>query len=234
LLCWVVVPCGIYKSSYNMSNTSYLNSPLPQVSFIPLPFDRSHFSIFIHEYIVLYHIHPPTPFPYILLSPTGVNLPRVDLFSPSVLWFCIRKEKEEENDIFVTGIFILFSKCKMWYHWVSIHHVAFLSFVWSNYFMILLLSVSAFFWNNKIFAYYFNLLTFFLFFGSTGVWTQGLMFVMQPLLLLQPDHQPVFAMVFFKIESWKLFPWVWPWTSILLISAFWEARITVWAAGSWL
>jgi hypothetical protein len=35
LLCWVGIHCGIYKSSYNVSNILYLNSPLPPLSFIP-------------------------------------------------------------------------------------------------------------------------------------------------------------------------------------------------------
>jgi hypothetical protein len=35
LLCWVGIHCSIYKGSYNVSNTSYLNSPPPLVSFIP-------------------------------------------------------------------------------------------------------------------------------------------------------------------------------------------------------
>jgi hypothetical protein len=30
------VPCGIYKSSYSISNISQLNSPPPSFSFIPL------------------------------------------------------------------------------------------------------------------------------------------------------------------------------------------------------
>jgi hypothetical protein len=45
-------------------------------------FTRSHFSIFIHEYIIFHHIHPPTPFPYILSPPTGTN-PQTDLVLPS-------------------------------------------------------------------------------------------------------------------------------------------------------
>jgi hypothetical protein len=34
LLCWVEIHCGIYKSSYNISNISFLNSPPPPFSFI--------------------------------------------------------------------------------------------------------------------------------------------------------------------------------------------------------
>jgi hypothetical protein len=40
----------------------------------------------------LHHIHPPTPFPHILPTPTGTNL----FFLP-VLQFC----KRRKNDIFV-------------------------------------------------------------------------------------------------------------------------------------
>jgi hypothetical protein len=51
----------------------------PSFFFIPPPlhtqnnFNGSHFPIFIHEYIIFHHIHPPTPFPYVLLLPTGTN-----------------------------------------------------------------------------------------------------------------------------------------------------------------
>jgi hypothetical protein len=34
LLCWMGVHCGTYKSSYDISNISYLNSPPPSLSFI--------------------------------------------------------------------------------------------------------------------------------------------------------------------------------------------------------
>jgi hypothetical protein len=34
LSCWVGAHCGIYKSSYNISDISYLNSPPPLLSFI--------------------------------------------------------------------------------------------------------------------------------------------------------------------------------------------------------
>jgi hypothetical protein len=37
LLCWVGVHCGIYKSSYNISNISHLNSPPPLFFFISSP-----------------------------------------------------------------------------------------------------------------------------------------------------------------------------------------------------
>jgi hypothetical protein len=36
-------------------------------------FNRSHFSIFIHEYRIFPHIHPLSPLPYILPLPTGIK-----------------------------------------------------------------------------------------------------------------------------------------------------------------
>jgi hypothetical protein len=50
----LVVHCDIYKSAYNIFLP---NSSAPSFSFISLPpiktsFNRSHFSIFIHEYII--------------------------------------------------------------------------------------------------------------------------------------------------------------------------------------
>jgi hypothetical protein len=44
----------------------------------------------------------------------------------------------------------------------------------------------------------FSFASFFGFFCSTRVWTQG--------LHLEPLHQPFFGMTFFKIGSWQLFP----------------------------
>jgi hypothetical protein len=50
LLCCMGVHCGLYKSSYNISNISYLNSPPPSFSFISPSlhsknsFNRYHFS----------------------------------------------------------------------------------------------------------------------------------------------------------------------------------------------
>jgi hypothetical protein len=69
LLCWVGVHCGIYKSSYNVSNISYLNWLAPPFSFIPpwpYSWNRYHFYIYIHVYtfwtifIVLCHFPATT------------------------------------------------------------------------------------------------------------------------------------------------------------------------------
>jgi hypothetical protein len=54
------VHCDIYNSSYNVS---WLNSCPPSFFFIPsspIPgsFNRSHFPIFIHKYLIFHYIHP--------------------------------------------------------------------------------------------------------------------------------------------------------------------------------
>jgi hypothetical protein len=64
----------------------------PSIIFLyPLPhsqnsFNRSHFSIFIHECLIFHHIHLPTLFPYILPLPL-VPTPRQDLLYLPVLHF---------------------------------------------------------------------------------------------------------------------------------------------------
>jgi hypothetical protein len=79
--CCAEVYYNIYKNSYNLS----LVSPPPTFSFILLPpipginFNRSHFSIFIHEYIFLLHSSSYT----LSLYPP----PRQDLFYFPVIRF---------------------------------------------------------------------------------------------------------------------------------------------------
>jgi hypothetical protein len=54
LLCWVGVHCSIYKGSYNVSNTSHLNSPPPLLFSFPL---RLHFcmaNILVSPVVSLY------------------------------------------------------------------------------------------------------------------------------------------------------------------------------------
>jgi hypothetical protein len=75
----VWVPCGTYKSSYNISNMSYLNSPLVPFSFMSPSshswnsFNRHHSSIYIHVYTIFalyspsHTLSPPLP--------TSTNLP---------------------------------------------------------------------------------------------------------------------------------------------------------------
>jgi hypothetical protein len=55
-VCWVGVHCGIYKSSYNIS---YLNSPPPPFSFIPIhPFlDQFKQVSFFHLHIITLLLH---------------------------------------------------------------------------------------------------------------------------------------------------------------------------------
>jgi hypothetical protein len=107
LLCWVGVLCGIYKSSYNISNMSYLNSPLhcsPSLPHSWNSFNRYHqitFTCLCTHF--LHWIHPPTPFPHHFPHPTrlrGTNPPPIqeDMFHPPVVQFSRRKKKR--NDIF--------------------------------------------------------------------------------------------------------------------------------------
>jgi hypothetical protein len=67
LLFWVEVHCGIYKCSYNVSNISYLNSPLhcsPSPATIPGTVSPGIIFAFIHMCIhYLHHIYPTIPFP---------------------------------------------------------------------------------------------------------------------------------------------------------------------------
>jgi hypothetical protein len=69
-LCWVGVHCGIYKTSYNVSNISHLNSPPPPFSFYPLlpPFleyfqqvSLFHLPICVHSICTIFTL--PHPFP---------------------------------------------------------------------------------------------------------------------------------------------------------------------------
>jgi hypothetical protein len=71
LLCWVGVHCSIYKSSYNISNISYLKSAPSPFSFIPSlhfwnSFNRYHFSCTYMCTQYLHYIHPPTPYLHLL------------------------------------------------------------------------------------------------------------------------------------------------------------------------
>jgi hypothetical protein len=97
LLCWVEVHYGIYKSSYNITNISYFNSPPPPFSFIcPCShswnsFNWSHFSIYINVYTVfapyspLHTLSPP------FLPPTGAN-PQVGRY-PSCSPILLKEKK---------------------------------------------------------------------------------------------------------------------------------------------
>jgi hypothetical protein len=95
LLCIVIlffivvlgVHCSIYKSSYGISNVSYLNSPLPSFSFIPSsPNPRTVSTVsFFHLHTCtqyLSHVHPPPLFPCL---PPPRSPPRQELFCPPVL-----------------------------------------------------------------------------------------------------------------------------------------------------
>jgi hypothetical protein len=78
LSCWVKVHCGIYKSSYNVSNTSFLNSLFHSLFSSPHSwngFNRYHFSINVHVYTVFalfsasYTLSPPALSSYWYQSP---------------------------------------------------------------------------------------------------------------------------------------------------------------------
>jgi hypothetical protein len=105
LLHWVEVHCDIYKSSYNVSNMSYLNSSLHRSLLCSFPhswncFNRSQFYIYIHVYTVFAPYSPSYTFPCPRPPPPVTNplTPWAGLFDPLVLQFCGEKEK---NDIFV-------------------------------------------------------------------------------------------------------------------------------------
>jgi hypothetical protein len=83
--------CGIHKSSYNISNTSYLNLPFSTILLHPSPhswnsFNRYHFSTYTHVYTVFALYSPSMPFPH----PLPPSLDKVLPFF-----------KRKKNDIFV-------------------------------------------------------------------------------------------------------------------------------------
>jgi hypothetical protein len=94
---YIYTYCGIYKSSYNLSNISYLNSPPPSFSFIlPSPhsgssLNRYHFPFTYMCTQYLHYIHSPAPFLHILPSSTGTNPCRGPV--PDSYDFCKRKMK---------------------------------------------------------------------------------------------------------------------------------------------
>jgi hypothetical protein len=91
LLCAVGLHCVIYKGSYILSNTSYMNSPSPLLSFIsPSPnswnsFNRYHFCIYIRVHIFCTIFTPFSPFPIISLLPLVPALPLGNICF--ALWF---------------------------------------------------------------------------------------------------------------------------------------------------
>jgi hypothetical protein len=97
ILLWII------HSSLSPLHHSPLSPPLPH-SWIS--FNRSHFSILIHECII-FQLHSPSyTFSLYPPPPTGIN-PRQDLFYLPVLLFW-------KNDIFVSLRFIYFKKKKRW------------------------------------------------------------------------------------------------------------------------
>jgi hypothetical protein len=99
-ICFIVVlgaHCGIYKSSYNISNISYWihslhHSPLSPSLHSWNSFNRSHFSIYIHMYTVFAPNSPPhalSPHPP---SPSHAN-PTDTICSALLFSDCKRKKK---------------------------------------------------------------------------------------------------------------------------------------------
>jgi hypothetical protein len=79
LLFWVGVHCGIYKSSYNTSNVSYLNSPPPPFSFklpSPIPGEFQQVSFFSFTYMCTQYLPIFTfPHPFPISSPSHYTKP---------------------------------------------------------------------------------------------------------------------------------------------------------------
>jgi hypothetical protein len=95
-LYWVGVHCGIYKSSYNKSTTSYSNLPPPPSPLSSPPhswnsFNRCCFSIYIDVY-TLYSpsIISPPPLSH-WYQPPHTQSASQDLFCLHVFWFYKRK-----------------------------------------------------------------------------------------------------------------------------------------------
>jgi hypothetical protein len=92
LLWWVGVHCGIYKSSNNMSNISYLNSPSLLLSFVtPSPhswnnLNRYHFfplHICVHSICTILTLLLPFPPPPLSIGTDHSSPSPQDLFQAS-------------------------------------------------------------------------------------------------------------------------------------------------------
>jgi hypothetical protein len=97
------VPCDIYKDFYNVSTILYLNSPPPQLAFIPPSpdswnsFNRYHFCIYMHVYTFFapYSLSYPLSSHWCQPSPLGRTSSAL-LFSN----FVEKKRLKKKNDIF--------------------------------------------------------------------------------------------------------------------------------------
>jgi hypothetical protein len=125
-LCFFIgVYCSIYKGSYNVSNILYLNSPPPLLSFIPSPLipgtvSRYHFWIYTCVYIIciIFILLPLSPPPPIHANTPRGEWGRQNLFHPTVVRFCRRKniKDKKRNMVFLlvgdkdnyTGKFLVF------------------------------------------------------------------------------------------------------------------------------
>jgi hypothetical protein len=89
------VHCGIYKSSYNISKISSLNSPFHYSPLSLIPGTVSTGLIFPFTYMCtqnLHPIHPPIPFPHLLPPPLVPTSP--DRTCSALLFSNFVKEKE--------------------------------------------------------------------------------------------------------------------------------------------
>jgi hypothetical protein len=102
------VHCGIYKSSYNVSNTSYLSSASPPLSFITSSphswntFNRYHFCIYIHVYTV-----------FALYSPSY----NISLTPPPSHWYQLPPTPPQVRPVLPSYSLILWKKKEIWKKW---------------------------------------------------------------------------------------------------------------------
>jgi hypothetical protein len=75
-----------YVATFTNVLMMYLRFTSPSFPFIPL-FNSSHCSVFLHEYTIFPLYSPPSPFPYILPTPTATNPPDRTCFYLPVLHF---------------------------------------------------------------------------------------------------------------------------------------------------
>jgi hypothetical protein len=120
----VEVNWGIYKSSYHVSNTLYLNSRPPPFSFTPHPlphswdsFNRYHFSIYIHVYTVFasYSLSHTLSSP--LPSSQWYQSTQEGHFTPPILDF-VKETKKRHLSLFK----IATQEISLWYFHTHMHY----------------------------------------------------------------------------------------------------------------
>jgi hypothetical protein len=76
-----------YKSALKIS---WQDSPLPSFCLSPFIEKFQQISLFIHEYIIFSPYSPPSPFPYVIPPPTGINPQEGPVLPPCLLF--LKKE----------------------------------------------------------------------------------------------------------------------------------------------